>query len=381
MNSCVILLCGGSGVRMGASQNKTFLPLGGVPALVRCMRVFASCCPHTVLVARKEDLPLLPPLLARYHVAADALVPGGVTRQASVRAGLACVPADCDTVLIHDGARGLIDEATVRAVLRGAAEYGAAVPAVPVKDTVKYAAPDGRVLSTPPRDGLYAVQTPQGFRKELLVEAHRAARDDKTDDAGLVEAIGVPVHLVAGSERNFKLTTPEDYRMAQALFSSLPRTGTGFDAHRLVEGRPLVLGGVNIPFEKGLLGHSDADVALHALTDALLGAAALGDIGKLFPDTDERYRDISSLLLLQRAFARLKEKGYRVGNCDVTIVAQRPKLAPYLDAMRQNIAAALETDVDNVSVKATTTEKMGYEGDGTGISAQAAALIVPAAPF
>ncbi|MBQ7454905.1 MAG: 2-C-methyl-D-erythritol 2,4-cyclodiphosphate synthase, partial [Clostridia bacterium] len=231
------------------------------------------------------------------------------------------------------------------------------------------------LTATPDRSVLRAVQTPQGFSRALLERAHREITDRCTDDAALVSRLGVPVRLVSGSPRNIKLTAKEDLAMAEFYLGGRLRVGHGYDAHRLVEGRKLILGGVDIPYEKGLLGHSDADVLLHAIMDALLGAAALGDIGKHFPPSDASYKDISSVQLLEKTAALLTEAGFSVQNVDATVVAQRPKLAPYLTQMRQNIADALKIDVSAISVKATTTEGMGFEGRGEGISAHAVALV------
>ena len=311
----------------------------------------------------------------RYGIPVSAVVTGGNTRQQSVRHGLDALPEDCTEVLVHDGARALVNEDTVHRVLDSVRICGTGVAAVPVTDTVKRADAERTVRDTLDRNGLWLMQTPQGFRRELLVRAHEQAKDDLTDDAALVEALGEPVHLVFGSSRNIKLTTREDRRMAELLAGPSVRIGTGFDAHRLVSGRDLVLCGVKVPFDLGLDGHSDADVALHALCDALLGAAALGDIGRHFPDTDEHYRGISSLILTERTREILARAGYAPVNVDITIIAQRPKLTPYTDAMRRNVAEALCLSKEAVSVKATTTERMGYEGRGEGISAQASALI------
>jgi 2-C-methyl-D-erythritol 2,4-cyclodiphosphate synthase len=232
---------------------------------------------------------------------------------------------------------------------------------------------------------LRAVQTPQGFSKDLLLRAHRLAEELgmlATDDAALVEALGVPVRLVEGSYDNLKLTTPEDIDAAEAVLrrrsgnTPAMRIGHGYDVHQLVPGRKLILGGETIPHETGLLGHSDADVALHALIDAMLGAAARGDIGQHFPDSDQKYKGISSLMLLQETGVLLEKLNWRVGNAEITIAAQRPKLAPYIPAMRQNIAKALQISLDCVSVKATTTEHLGFEGEEKGISAQAVCMLV-----
>lgn len=373
MKAYAVILCGGSGSRMGAKENKTLLKVGGVPAAVRCVHAFAPAVKGTVLVARAGDEKLFLDAMAAYGVSVLAVVPGGEDRQASALEGLKALPGDAQIALIHDGARPFVTEEIVRRVIESAEKYGSGVAAVPARDTVKRADPEGKVLETLDRRELWQMQTPQGFPVWELLDAHKNARERYTDDAALMEAAGHAVHLVMGGYDNIKLTSPEDLRMGNGMLT--PRVGTGYDAHRLTEGRELWLGGVKIPYEKGLLGHSDADAALHALTDALLGAAALGDIGKLFPDSDEKYRGISSLILLEEAARVIADHSFSIGNVDVTIVAQAPKLAPYIPEMREKIAGALKIGVDQVSVKATTTERMGFEGRGEGISAQAAAVL------
>lgn len=301
-----------------------------------------------------------------------AVVQGGATRADSVRNGLAA--ATGELVAIHDAARPFVSENVITAALTAAAETGAAAPAVPVKDTVKVADPSGRVLDTPDRATLYAVQTPQCFRRALYTQALAAVTGEKarlvTDDCSLFELAGLPVRLTEGDYANYKITTKEDLQKEKTM-----RIGHGYDVHRLVEDRKLIMGGVEIPYEKGLLGHSDADVLLHAVMDAVLGAAALGDIGRHFPDSDERYRGISSMKLLGEVMRLLAGKGFSPVNADVTIVAQRPRLKDYIPAMRENLARAMCLPEDCVNVKATTTEGMGFEGEGLGISAQAAAMI------
>ena len=377
MSVYAILLCGGSGTRMGLEKNKTLLPVGGVPACVRAGRTLRMASDGLVAVVRAGEETLFKDVFERWGLRVDRMVTGGDTRQQSVRRGLDILPEDCTEVLIHDGARPLVDRETVRRVLDSVWKNGTGIAAVPMTDTVKRADGGGRVLETLDRSGLWRMQTPQGFRRELLERAHAHAPGDMTDDAALVEALGEPVHLVMSSARNLKLTNREDWMTAELLAGPVLRVGSGFDAHRLVTGRRLVLCGVEVPYELGLDGHSDADVALHALCDALLGAAALGDIGRHFPDTDERYRGVSSLLLTERTRDILAEAGYRPVNADVTIIAQKPRLAPYIDRMRENVAEALRLPPEAVSVKATTTERMGYEGRGEGISAQAIAGVAP----
>ena len=307
-----------------------------------------------------------------------AVVQGGATRADSVRNGLAA--ATGELVAIHDAARPFVSESVITAALTAAAEIGAAAPAVPVKDTVKVADPSGRVLDTPDRATLYAVQTPQCFRRALYTQALAAVTGEKarlvTDDCSLFELAGLPVRLTEGDYANYKITTKEDLQKEKTM-----RIGHGYDVHRLVEDRKLIMGGVEIPYEKGLLGHSDADVLLHAVMDAVLGAAALGDIGQHFPDSDERYKGISSIALLKEVGKILQENGYMIENIDSTVIAQRPKLLPYRPQMAENIAAALGIEKEQVSVKATTEEGLGFTGTGEGISAQAIALLSSVADY
>ena len=375
-----IILAGGSGSRMGAGCNKVLLELQGVPVITRAVQAFEGIVDGIVLVSRKEDIPAVQAAVAglSQHI---AVVPGGESRQASVWNGLCALPEDCTNVLIHDGARCMVDGDTIRRCMVSVEQCGTGVAAIPAIDTIKQVDIEDIVTATPDRSSLRAVQTPQGFAVDLIRRAHEAALSEGflgTDDASLVERLGIPVRLTLGDRRNIKLTTPEDIKMAEAFLpQSLPslRIGQGYDVHRLVEGRALILCGVTVPHTLGLLGHSDADVALHALMDAMLGAMALGDIGKHFPDTDDRYRGISSMKLLEHVTALLAEKGARVTNCDVIIVAQKPKLLPFIQQMRDNIAATLMLPLDRVNVKATTTERLSFEGREEGISAQAVCMV------
>ncbi|WP_303925176.1 2-C-methyl-D-erythritol 2,4-cyclodiphosphate synthase [Subdoligranulum variabile] len=300
------------------------------------------------------------------------VVAGGETRADSVRHGLEV--ASGELVAIHDAARPFVSQAVITAALQAAAQTGAAAPAVPVKDTIKVADADGRVQNTPDRATLYAVQTPQCFSRKLYLEALERVTGEKahlvTDDCSLFELADFPVTLTQGDYENYKITTKEDLQKEKTM-----RIGHGYDVHRLMEGRKLILGGVDIPYEKGLLGHSDADVLLHAIMDAVLGAAALGDIGKHFPDTDPAYKGADSLALTRAVAKLIAEHGYTVGNIDATILCQAPKLAPHIAAMRQNIADAFGVSLDAVSVKATTEEHLGFTGEGLGIAAHAVALL------
>ena len=313
------------------------------------------------------------------------IVAGGVTRAESAKNGV--LAAHGELVAVHDAARPFVSPAVIAAVLEAAARCGAAAPAVPVKDTIKQAVPgDGKtvpeaclVRSTPDRSTLYAVQTPQCFDRTQYLAALQELDAEKarlvTDDCSLFELTGRSVQLTQGDYANLKITTREDLPRPVQKEETRMRIGHGYDVHRLVEGRKLILGGVEIPFEKGLLGHSDADVLVHAIMDALLGAAAMGDIGKLFPDTDPHYEGADSLALLSEVCIRLRSAGFEPGNIDATVIAQAPKLAPHIEAMRRNIAAAAAMDISHVSVKATTEERLGFTGEGLGIAAQAVALI------
>lgn len=375
MNVWAVILCGGKSSRMKIDVNKTLLPLqDGVPAFMHPVRAFAPFVNGMVLVTGREERPQFMRNMAQASLPFPVLyTDGGKERQHSVQNALSVLPGECEAVLIHDGARCFVEEDVIRNVLEGIRTHGSGVAAIPSRDTVKRADQDENVLETLRRDELKVIQTPQGFFLKDLKRAFELCGDRPvTDDASVMEAAGFPVHLTRGSEKNIKLTYREDLKMTNA---ALPRVGQGYDAHRLVNGRELVLCGVTIPYEKGLLGHSDADVAVHALMDAMLGAAALGDIGALFPDKDPAYEGISSLVLLERVCTLLFEKGYVVGNADITILAQQPKLMPYIYKMRETLSDTMKIGVDQVSVKATTTEKMGFEGRGEGVSALAAVVL------
>ena len=379
-----VLLAAGNSTRMGGSRSKVLEELGGRPALCRSLEVLDSCplIGEICLVCREQDradmLPLTSGLATPVRV-----VPGGAQRQDSVEQGVEALTGPWEYVAIHDGARPLVTDEVLAAVCRDAMAHGAATAAVPSKDTCKLADEAGFVAATPARDRLWAVQTPQAFSLALYREAlgkARAAGQSYTDDCQLIEAAGGSVKLTMGDYRNIKLTTPEDLLAARAYLGGeggkkTVRIGYGYDVHRLVEGRKLILAGVEVPFEKGLLGHSDADVIAHAVADALLGAAALGDIGHLFPDTDPRYAGADSLKLLGEVCRLLREKGFRIGNIDATLLAQRPKIAPHIVQMRENLAAACGIAVDQVSVKATTEERLGFTGREEGMAASAVCLL------
>ena len=383
MSAWAVIVAAGRGERAGLGTNKVFYPIEGRSALSRCLDAFAASglFEGLVLVLSRQDAAEYDALCRREGACGLVwqLAWGGDTRRDSVYNGLLAVPESADVVAVHDAARPFVSRAVIQATLDSARAYGSGVISTPVVDTIKLLERDGRV-TTPDRSALRAVQTPQTFDYAKLLAAHRRAREENlavTDDAMLFEHYYGGVRLVTaeGAEANKKLTTKADF---EALRSNrLPdlRVGQGYDAHRLAEGRRLVLCGVEVPHSRGLDGHSDADVAVHALMDALLGALGLGDIGRLFPDSDAQYKGISSMKLLAEVMRRVRAQGYAVLNADITIVAQRPKLLPYMDAMRDSVAAGLGVASSRVNVKATTTERMGFEGEEQGISAQAVALL------
>ena len=363
-----IVTAAGKGSRMGASLPKQFLKIGSKTILEKAILPFekADFIDQIIVVSGAEFVEVCKGLCAGI-TKLKAVVEGGKERQDSVNNALKLV--EDGYVLIHDGARPYITEKVILNVLEDVSKVGAAVAAVPVKDTIRQQTDEGG--KTLKRSELYSVQTPQGFEVSLIKEAFRKAFEDGfygTDDAGLVDRMGKEVAVSEGDYRNIKITTKEDMPVEV-------RVGTGFDVHRLVEGRKCIVCGVDIPFDRGLLGHSDADVALHALMDAMLGAAALGDIGKHFPDTDPKYKGISSIKLLEYVNQFIADEGYTLGNCDVTIMAQKPKMLPYIGQMRENIAKALNVPLGAVNVKATTTEKLGFVGREEGIAAEAVCIL------
>lgn len=387
-----IIAAAGMGKRLGLGYNKNYACIGGVPILIRNLHQVArvpGMAQAVVVVAAGEE-PEAEALLRKYQerefpFLSWRVVTGGKERQDSVERGIAALPAEACWVAVHDGARPFAAPELFTRVWQAARETGAAIAAVPCKDTIKVGNSAGRVERTLERSRLWAVQTPQIFTADQLKRHGAFVKENQlavTDDASIAEAMGVPVKLVSGSYENQKITTPEDLVWARALVEEKEertmefRIGSGYDVHRLVEGRNLILCGVKVPYEKGLDGHSDADVALHALMDALLGAAGMGDIGKLFPDTDDRFLGADSRKLLAAVLARLQSEGWKVNNVDVTIIAQRPKLASYEPAMKENLTADLEISAGAVNVKATTTEKLGFTGRGEGIAAEAVASLI-----
>ncbi len=384
MRVAAIVVAGGRGARIGGDVPKQFRRIGARTVLEHAVLPFArSERVAEVVVVLPPDPPEEAAAALRAIDPALRLAVGGARRQDSVAAGLSQVSAGADIVLVHDGARPFCSAALIARTVDAAAAWGAAVPALEASDTVKGVRRDGEALfvrATLPRDRVRLAQTPQAFRREVLAAAVALgqAGADATDEAGLAERAGHRVRVVAGEPGNIKITTPDDLTRAEARARSaaVPRIGLGYDSHRLAGGRALVLGGVVIPHPRGLVGHSDADAVCHAVTDALLGAAAAGDIGQHFPDTDPRWRGASSVELLARIAALVRGRGLAVGNVDVVVVAERPKLAPHVAAMRSALAAALGVDVGRVSVKAKTAEGLDAVGREEAVAVHAVALLV-----
>ena len=375
-----LLLAAGRGERFGAPEPKQYARLLGRPVLrvaaeallagghVQALQPVCAAGEEARVAEMLEGLPHHPPVI------------GGATRQASVKAGLAALaPLAPHAVLVHDAARPVIPAGTIPALLAALDQAAGAIPAQPVSDTLKRGAA-GLIGETVPRAGLFRAQPPQAFRFETLRAAHDAAEAEATDDAQLLEWIGATVALVPGHESNVKITFPEDLARVESTLSPrlLPRIGTGFDVHRLVPGRPLILCGVTIPHELGLDGHSDADVGIHALCDAIYGALAEGDIGRHFPPSQMTWKDADSAQFLVHAMGRVAARGAMLVNADVTLICEQPKIGPHAGAMMARLAQIMGVEVSRLGVKATTTERLGFTGRGEGIACQAAvSLMVP----
>ncbi len=379
MRAVALVVAAGRGERFGAGLPKQYLPLAGKPVLRHSLERFLAhrgvAAVRVVIGAGQADLyerataglVLLPP------------VEGGPSRQESVLLGLESLDLLEPThVLIHDGARPLLSTALIGRVLAALETDEAALPVLPVVDTLKRAEGE-HLVAGPDRQRLARAQTPQGFRFAPILAAHRAAAGGElTDDAAVAEAAGIPVRRVEGEERNLKVTTRDDLTLAGLLLAGAPRayrTGMGYDVHAFAEGRPMVLCGVRIPHERGLLGHSDADAALHAVTDALLGTIGAGDIGQHFPPSDERWRDCDSGVFLRHARGLVEAEGGRIENVDLVIVCERPKIGPHREAMTARLADLLGVAPGRVGIKATTSERMGFTGRGDGLVAQAVATV------
>jgi 2-C-methyl-D-erythritol 4-phosphate cytidylyltransferase/2-C-methyl-D-erythritol 2,4-cyclodiphosphate synthase len=395
-----IIAAGGRGVRLGSAVPKQLLTVAGRPILERSVAIFlAHPDVDEIVVALPSDLAADPPTYLRDDRKRLRIVAGGERRQDSVSRAFRAVDVRADVVVIHDAARPFATPDLISRTIAAAAKSGAALAAVQAQDTVKRtrastAGPHVRqedrhgddrfVVETLARETIFLAQTPQAFRRDVLDRALAGADNalEATDEAALVERAGYRVAIVEGELTNIKLTTPEDLTIADAIArqtAPLPartgRAGTGYDLHRLVAGRPLILGGVTIPSAVGALGHSDADVVCHAITDAVFGAVGLGDIGRHFPDSDPGWKDASSLDLLARAKALAFEQGYEVGNVDVTVVLEKPKIRDHIDKMRELIAGALGIDPSRVSIKGKTNEGVDAVGRGEAIAAHAVALL------
>jgi 2-C-methyl-D-erythritol 4-phosphate cytidylyltransferase/2-C-methyl-D-erythritol 2,4-cyclodiphosphate synthase len=384
MNVCAIILAAGSGSRMQNDTNKVFLKFDDQSAVVRCLKAFEETrlFSSMVVVCKPEERGIIKRKAAKYLKGHTYLFcDGGSERQYSVENALECVPDDTDIVAVHDAARCFVTPKIIRDCVSSAIRFGSGVAGIGATDTIKKAK-DGVVTETLRRDELVVIQTPQVFHSGVLRGAYRKAVEDGflgTDDASLVERLGHKVYIVDGSKENIKLTTPEDVAEGEKIvrIQRRPgiRIGNGFDMHAFADDRRLILGGVEIPCDYGLEGHSDADVLVHAIMDALLGAARLGDIGVLFPPDDGRYKDISSLKLLKEVGDLLDKYGYGIVNIDSTIIMQAPRVSKYAARMIDNIAEALDMDAVYVNVKATTTEYLGALGRGEGAAAQAVCIL------
>ena len=388
----VVIPCAGFGSRAGTPLPKQYQTIAGLPMVVHTLNAFASVTrlSRGVLVVAPADGHMDDVLKTYPQPLFAAVRKGGATRADSVGAGLRELlisgASETDWVLVHDAARCMVTSEQINALIDAChTDAVGGLLAHKLADTLKCETQEGRVAHTVDRADKWLAQTPQMFRLGPLLNALAHAGDAVTDESSAMELMGQSPRLVAGNAQNFKVTYPEDFALAEAIFNSrlerramnAPsfRIGEGWDVHALVEGRPLMLGGVHVPHTHGLLGHSDADVLLHAVTDALLGAAALGDIGRHFSDTDAAYKNADSWVLLQQTATLVRKAGFQIGNVDCTVVAQAPKLASFMPAMCQRIAQALDVDVSRVNVKAKTAEKIGPVGQGQSMEARAVALI------
>lgn len=390
MSVTAIIPAGGAGLRMGLHIPKQFYCLAGRPVLVHTLEAFHKIqdISDIIVVVPEDHIASTQAMLKEYGLSrVSAVVAGGRLRQDSVKAGLREVREGTEFVIVHDGARPLIALALIKKCLAEARKSGAAMAAIPVKDTLKEVGDDKIIMHTVDRSTLWQAQTPQVARTKQLIKAFAAAEQTSfigTDEASFLENISQPVKIVEGSEKNLKITRPEDLLIAEAILMdeekisplcTLQKIGHGYDAHCFAEQRLLVLGGVTIPHSMGLLGHSDADVVTHALCDAILGALGEGDIGKHFPDSDPKFKNISSIVLLEHVVKLASEKDCKVSNADITVIAQKPKLTPYFSAMKENLTAACGIPRENINLKATTTEHMGFTGREEGISCHAVVLL------
>lgn len=374
MTTAAIITAAGRGLRAGGDLPKQWQMLAGQPVLAHALAAFAGM--PRVLTVHPDDRALAEALGLDVQIVA-----GGATRSASVKNALEALAGQgISKVLIHDGARPLVSAAVIARVIEALDQAAGAAPALPVSDALWRGA-DGRVAGTQDRSGLYRAQTPQGFRYDAILAAHRAHPDDAADDVAVARAAGLDVAIVAGEEDNLKLTFPADFARAEAILKGRRmdlRVGNGFDVHAFCDGDGVWLCGVKVPHGKALLGHSDADVGMHALTDAIYGALAEGDIGRHFPPSDPQWKGAESHIFLRHAIRLARAKGFQLANCDVTLICERPKVGPHAEAMRAALAAIMQVDLERVSVKATTSERLGFTGREEGIAAMATAALVRA---
>ena len=373
MSVAVIIVAAGRGTRAGGEMPKQWRPLAGRPVLAHTVRALSGFG-RIVVVLHPDDMALGAEILG----GSVTLVAGGETRDASVRNALELLAGTgIEQVLIHDGARPLVDTALVGRVLSALEGAEAAAPALPVSDALWRGA-EGMVTGTEDRTGLWRAQTPQGFRFETILAAHRAHPGGAADDVEVARAAGHAVAIVAGSEDNLKITYPEDFERAERLLGARMdiRLGNGYDVHAFTEGDHVILCGVKIPHDKALLGHSDADVGMHAATDAIYGALAEGDIGRHFPPSDPQWKGAASEIFLAHAAELARTRGFRIGNIDVTLVCERPKIVPHAEAMMAEMARIMGLEPTRVSVKATTSERLGFTGREEGIAAIATATLI-----
>ncbi|MGH6792673.1 MAG: bifunctional 2-C-methyl-D-erythritol 4-phosphate cytidylyltransferase/2-C-methyl-D-erythritol 2,4-cyclodiphosphate synthase [Methyloceanibacter sp.] len=389
MSVAALIVAAGRGARAAgeSSQPKQYAPVGGLPMLTRAIGAFAAHprVNDILVVIHPDDATLYDAASRPFAERLRTPVPGGARRQDSVRAGLEALSIEAPaSVLIHDAARPFVDADLITRVISSLDAHAGALPCLAVTDTLKRGN-EGRITGTLDRDGLWRAQTPQGFRFDAILAAHRAAAQDSTlnftDDAGVAEWFGLDIALVEGSEHNRKLTSEEDLRIADRLMrhegarAGTVRVASGYDVHAFGPGDSVMLCGVSIPHSKKLVGHSDADVALHALTDALLGAVAEGDIGVHFPPSDERWRGAASEIFLKHAAGLVRERGGEIVHADITLLCEAPRIGPYREAMCARIAEILGIGAGQVSVKATTNEGLGFIGRGEGIAALATATV------
>ncbi|CTQ50683.1 bifunctional 2-C-methyl-D-erythritol 4-phosphate cytidylyltransferase/2-C-methyl-D-erythritol 2,4-cyclodiphosphate synthase [Jannaschia donghaensis] len=371
-DATVLIVAAGRGQRAGGGMPKQFRDLNGTPILARAVRAFAGRVARVIVVVHPDDR-----AQAAMMAPGATLIDGGATRGASVRAGLAHV--ETETVLIHDAARPCVQGPVIDAVLDALTRCPAAAPALPVTDALWRGA--DRVASVQDRAGLWRAQTPQGFRTAALRAAHDAFAGDAADDVEVALAAGLDVEIVPGHEDNIKITGPEDFARAARILETRDmdiRLGNGFDVHRFGPGDHVVLCGVTVPHGRGLQGHSDADVGLHTITDAIYGALAEGDIGRHFPPSDPQWKGTDSAVFLAHAVTLARGRGFTIGNVDATLICEEPKIGPHATAMRTRVGEIMDLAIDRISVKATTTERLGFAGRGEGIACLATVTLVKA---